>query len=124
MKIILNEDLFEDVPDAVLDIEEVSQDKQTPVGPEVGPETGIAGEIIKNINDEWTTIKNYNDLIANMTQYGFDYMIPTIQDILNEEHLHIGQLQELLKTISPNTDSIASGEVEAYDDLAEEDDLV
>lgn len=121
-KLILNEDLF-DAPVGNLEIEiPDTLDNETPAGPAPGAPTGIADELIKNINDEWTTISNYNKLIANMEAYGFDYMIPTIQDILNEEHLHIGQLQELLKTISPNTDSIEKGEIEGEKDL--EGDLV
>lgn len=121
-KLILNEDLF-DAPVGDLEIEiPDTLDNETPPGPAAGAPTGIADELIKNINDEWTTISNYNKLIANMEAYGFDYMIPTIQDILNEEHLHIGQLQELLKTISPNTDSIEKGEIEGEKDL--EGDLV
>ena len=117
-KLTLNEDLF-DMP---VDDLEIEMDNETPSGPATGAPTGIADELIRNINDEWTTISNYNKLVANMEAYGFDYMIPTIQDILNEEHLHIGQLQELLKTISPNTDSIEKGEIEGEKDL--EGDLV
>ena len=116
-KLILNEELF-DAPVGDLEIEMPDVlDDETPSGPAVGAPTGIADELIKNINDEWTTISNYNKLVANMEAYGFDYMVPTIQDILNEEHLHIGQLQELLKTISPNTDSIEKGEIEGEKDL-------
>ena len=65
------------------------------------------------INGEWNTIADYNNLIAMLTQYGFEEFIPVIEDINNEENLHVGQLQALLQKISPNTGSIQQGELEA-----------
>ena len=96
MKLILNEDLFQDVPS----------------GPEEGVETTIADMLITAINDEWKTIQYYNSLISALKQAGQEEMIPVIEDINNEEHKHVGQLQECLKQISPNTMSIADGETE------------
>ena len=96
MKLILNEDLFSDVPS----------------GPSVGTDTTIADMLITAINDEWETIKYYNSVISALHQAGQDEMIPVIEDINNEEHKHVGQLQECLKQISPNTKSISDGETE------------
>lgn len=124
-KLILNEDLFElfvpeDIVEGPIDIHIPSADanievveEETPSGPATGAETGIANQLIEMINGEWNTIADYNNLIAMLTQYGFEEFIPVIEDINNEENLHVGQLQALLQKISPNTGSIEQGELEA-----------
>lgn len=93
-------------------------DTNIPEGPLPGPNTGIADTLITAINDEWEAIQTYNSIIATLSYEGanneqFMSMIPVIQDIVNEENKHVGQLQEILKLISPNTESIKTGEVEA-----------
>ena len=127
-KLVLNEDLFEpfelfgpdnsveeiadvEIPSANAEIGVVEE--ETPGGPNTGAETGIANQLIEMINGEWNTIADYNNLIAMLTQYGFEEFIPVIEDINNEENLHVGQLQALLQKISPNTSSIQQGELEA-----------
>ena len=118
-KLILNEDLFEpiedvvsvEIPSANAEIDVVEE--KTPSGPATGAETGIANQIIEMINGEWNTIADYNNLITMLTQYGFEEFIPVIEDINNEENLHVGQLQALLQKISPNAVSIQQGELEA-----------
>lgn len=117
MKIVLKEDLFDGIDDIVIMPKENTDD--TPSGPPVGVETTIANELIDNINGEWDTITNYNNVIVDLRQAGLDDFIPVIEDINNEEHKHIGQLQEILKKISPNTNSIASGEIEGAEQLTE-----
>ena len=132
-KLILNEDLFEpfefselfpdddiiekpsdfEIPAAAVDAEIDVVEEETPSGPATGAETGIANQIIEMINGEWNTIADYNNLIAMLTQYGFEEFIPVIEDINNEENLHVGQLQALLQKISPNAGSIQQGELEA-----------
>lgn len=125
MKLTLNEDFFEPalivepvetvieqpIPDVVSEIPGIKD--KTPTGPETGVDNGIANQIIEMINGEWDTIKLYNDLVTNLTQYGFIDFIPVIQDILNEENIHVGQLHAILQKISPNAESIEQGEIEA-----------
>lgn len=125
MKLTLNEDFFEPalivepvetvieqpIPDVVSEIPKIKD--ETPSGPETGVDNGIANQIIEMINGEWDTIKLYNDLVTNLTQYGFIDFIPVIQDILNEENIHVGQLHAILQKISPNAESIEQGEIEA-----------
>ena len=89
-----------------------------PEGPQPGPNTGVADMLIAAINDEWEAIQTYNSIISTLTYESnnneqFSNMIPVIQDIVNEENKHVGQLQEILKVISPNTESIRDGEIEA-----------
>lgn len=76
----------------------------------------VANRLITAINDEWKTIDLYNSIISELSMIdGDDYkkMIPVIEDIVNEENVHVGQLQKALELISPDTVDIAKGEKEA-----------
>jgi len=91
--------------------------EQAPKGPEL-ENIDLANTIIDQINGEWDTIRDYNDLIETLKEdKKYAKFISVIDDINNEEHKHIGQLQELLKQISPNTLSIALGETEGDEQL-------
>lgn len=89
-------------------------------GPSNGKDTGIASMLMDAIKDEWSTIDKYNSIIQTVRATpGID---PTsyervIAEINAEENRHVGQLQELLKQISPNTVEIAHGEKEAESQL-------
>lgn len=121
-KLVLNEDLFDDVVDvvvpeveanfSVIDVESSSKETPNP-----GNDTGVSNLIIKAINSEWDTIAEYNELIANLGNN--PDMIPVIQDIVAEENTHIGQLQQILLQISPNVQNIEKGEVEGEEQLQE-----
>lgn len=94
----------------------------TPDMPNAGIENYIADALNTNIVGEWDTIKNYNDFVATLesTPEAEKYasIVNVIKDIANEEHTHIGQLQQALKLVSPNTISIAAGEVEGSKQIA------
>lgn len=103
------------------DVEEsLTEDLDTPSTPETSEATGLSNMIITAINDEWKTIAYYNDLVEILRQQGRDNMIPVIQDIANEENKHVGQLQEMMKQLSPNTVSIADGETEGSEQMWDE----
>ena len=90
---------------------------EVPAGPELD-NIDLANVIIDQINGEWNTIQDYNDLIERLKEEKkYAEFIRVIDDINNEEHKHIGQLQEMLKRISPNTFSIAEGETEGDEQL-------
>lgn len=112
-----NDFLHEDVesPEKVIENEEKV--------PQTDEEVGLANMIIKEINGEWETISNYNDLISLMRSEGQDDMIDVISDIVDEENKHVGQLQKCLQIISPNVSEINSGESEAVDQLSAEEQL-
>ena len=95
--------------------EEAIEDKT----PEIGPDLGLSTLLIKAINDEWNTIEFYNNLIATAEQEGHDDIVAVVRDINTEENIHVGQLQELLKKISPITDNIGKGEEEAAEQVEE-----
>jgi len=91
-------------------------------GPELGPNVGVADIIMSSINDEFNTIRNYNSLIATMQNEGKEEYLPmikVIQDITAEENKHVGQLQEILKQISPNATQIEAGKDEAQEQMTE-----
>lgn len=88
-----------------------------PTGPQPGPDTGVADLLIAAINDEWEAIRTYNSLVASLSAETtnnpqFADMINVINDINAEENKHVGQLQEILKAISPNAHMINQGEIE------------
>jgi rubrerythrin len=88
-----------------------------PEGPQPGPNSGIADLLIAAINDEWEAIRGYNSLVASLSYESnsnpqFAQMIEVINDINAEENKHVGQLQEILKAISPNAEMIKAGEQE------------
>ena len=119
---ILSEDWFDDITEVeVLDNIEEPEEEFSKQGPNVGPDTGIAALLIDAINDEWTTIDKYNSIITMMSEENKVDMIPVIQDITAEENTHVGQLQTLLQSISPNVENIVDGESEAKEQMNGED---
>lgn len=108
-----------DIEDDV-DITSTSNDN-TPSGDALA----IADDLVYAIKDEWDTVTLYNNIISELEEaskdgQNFDDIIPVIKDIVKEENVHIGQLQKALSTISPDTDDIANGEVEAEGQLTED----
>ena len=96
--------------------------ENVPEGPSEGTDTGVASELIALINDEWEAIQGYNNAIAtlraNIAENPFyEKAISVLEEISAEENAHVGQLQELLKQISPNASEIDKGEVEAKSQL-------
>lgn len=90
-------------------------------GPQEGPEAGLAQLLIDAINGEWETVSQYNSLLIMARAEGFDDFIPVLEDINTEENKHIGQLQELLKRVSPNAEAIDSGAEEAQEQFDDDD---
>ena len=91
-------------------------------GPTEGSDTGAASEIISLINDEWEAIQGYNNAIASLRTFinenpVYENAINVLSEIAAEENVHVGQLQEVLKMISPNAHEIERGEKEAKTQL-------
>lgn len=119
----LDDDSFTYEPLAKADALTDHMGEAIPEGPANGLDSGIASSLIKLINDEWEAIQGYNDFRAmvmemnNNNDGDYTEMLKVIDEVVNEENRHVGQLQELLKTISPNTESINKGEEEAKEQL-------
>ena len=82
-------------------------------GPAIGPEAGISSLLIDAINGEWETINLYNSIAMNARESGFEDIAKVLEEINTEENKHVGELQNILKTISPNASAIEDGEQEA-----------
>lgn len=118
-----NEGLFDDIVDidvpdtaVVIDIDDTVDE-----GPEVGVATGIADMVLRLINAENDTITDYNSARTTLAQDPtYAEFIEVIDDIEAEELKHVGQLQTLLKRLSPNASNIEAGEEEAEGQLTED----
>lgn len=114
--------------------EEEAEDA-TPENPE---DMYIANNLNKLITGEYDTINQYNDFLLTvqsmvtrpegMSEEDFKPQIcpdleasieAVIKDILVEENKHIGQLQEILKKVSPNAENIEAGTEEAKEQMEE-----
>lgn len=115
---ILDESLFDeivpvDIPNAEINIPTL--DDKPLESPLPGEDSGLSDMIINALKDEMSTIQMYNVLITNLTTHV--EMKDVILDILSEENKHVGQLQKLLSLISPNTEEIQNGIIEASEQL-------
>lgn len=122
---------LDDYDDSLFDYEPIARaealtdhnGEAVPEGPNPGIESGIADALINLINDEWEAIQGYNDfraMIQQMHEAGdgdYTASLAVIDEIVNEENLHVGQLQTLLKQVSPNAASIDKGEQEGDEQL-------
>ena len=104
-------------------VEEIGLE-DVPETPEPGVETGYSNMLINAINGEWDTIELYNSIIATLSlekDKKYDAIIKILQDITNEENIHVGQLQKALEILSPNTSLIKDGEKEADEQISADD---
>jgi len=113
-------DLYDDDFSAPEYIPSVGEDMLE--GPHEGSDKGVAGMLIAAINDEWKTIDYYNSVVATLKYESahnsqYDAFVNVINDIVAEENKHVGQLQEILKQISPNVAYIEHGEREGKSQL-------
>lgn len=117
------------VPEAEKTAAEVSTES-TPAptlpGPQEGPDVGVASMLNTDVIGEWKTIDEYHSHIATIDNAiknkEIDIKIgkaikDILTDITNEENIHIGQLQKALSLISPNVNSINTGEKEATEKI-------
>ena len=114
VKTIVDSD-FDD--DFSADYEDHSTEHVLP-GPAEGADTGVAAELIALINDEWEAIQGYNNAIATLRALleenpFYADAIKVLEEISAEENVHVGQLQEVLKHVSPNAKEIQKGTKEA-----------
>ena len=98
-------------------------DTETLEGPKEGPEAGLTSLLTAAIKDEWTAIQTYNDLSVSARAENYEDIAKVIDEINTEENKHVGQLQELLKLISPNTEAIEVGSEEGKEQLNQDDEL-
>lgn len=69
------------------------------------------------IKDEFDAIQGYNDAIVNFETEGRGDLVQVLKDIVNEENLHVGQLEVLLEQVNGAANSIDQGKAEAETQL-------
>lgn len=79
--------------------------------------TGISDIIIDSINKKWDNIRDFNSIIVNLNDEGYEELVPVIESILEDENKNVGKLQQLVELISPTASSIDDGRQEAIDEL-------
>lgn len=120
-KSVLKEDEEEKLHDVTPDEPIVVSTKVEDKKQETLENNGIAGLINSLILDEFNAVEMYNSAISTLTTMeskNKDKVIAIINDILDEENVHIGQLQEVLKLVQPSAEKIEDGKEEAQDTLA------
>lgn len=115
----VDDDFIASLSDApVVTAEVVEEEPKEDKPPQTPEENGLATTLNKLIVGELDTINDYNAAIQQCKDWGFEDQIPSLEDIVKEEHVHIGQLQELLKTVSSNANAIEQGEEEGAEQIA------
>ena len=108
----LNEDFAQDI---------VMDDIDDSITPD---QRGFAGVINNLIIDEYDAVNGYNGAIATANAMGLDTASKLLQDISDEETRHIGELQELMKTVTPQANEIENGSREASEKIQDFEDGV
>lgn len=110
-----------DVPVAEPVVVEVDAEKQ-PIE-EVQETISIEQVLSDLIKDEFEAIDGYNSALATLKileNDGSDYsgIIANLEDIKNEELVHVGQLQKCLAEVNPKAEAIDDGKDEASETIA------
>ena len=58
--------------------------------------TGISDIIIDSINKKWDNIRDFNSIIVNLNEEGYEDLVPVIQSVLEDENKNVGKLQQLV----------------------------
>lgn len=134
---MVEEPIMESVEESSDENAEDNPQDDVPEGPE---DMYVANTLNELTKSEYETINQYNDFlltIQNMVtrpegmpeEETFEppfcpelaaSINSVIKDILAEENKHIGQLQELLKKVSPNAENIEAGAEEAKEQIEED----
>lgn len=110
MKLILDENLFEDNREVILNNE---PEKEVKVDVESIPLSAMLNQLIKS---EWDAIDLYNGMLASLVEENDNHVVEVINDIISEEYVHVGQLEKLLQDINPVAVEIEAGKGEAEKD--------
>lgn len=129
----LKEDLTVAINDKEVPVDAVDTSAVEPVVVEVDDEKQSIEEIQEKISieqvlsdlikDEFEAIDGYNSSIATLKileDDGSDYsgIIANLEDIKNEELIHVGQLQKCLAEVNPEAEAIDDGNEEASETIA------
>lgn len=86
--------------------------------------SGISSWINNLIKDEWEAVDGYKMTLMQLENLenkdSYENIMNNLNDILEEEMVHIGQLQAVLKDVEPAADFIDTGKVEAEEETDKE----
>lgn len=120
----VEEVLQEDLAHLLSRSESPSRELELETDPPKGPEESyVAEQLGILIKDEYDAIEGYNKFLQELeaNNLGDESDRKVVCDILAEENVHVGQLQELLKRVAPTAENIDVGAEEAQEQLGEED---
>lgn len=106
-----NEELLDCVNKEMSLQEDIDENKQSNVN------QGISGLLNNLIISEYDAIDQYNSAIATAQSLGVKDIIPVLEDIVTEEHTHVGQLQAAVKLFDTSASAVQKGVEEAEDQL-------
>lgn len=113
-----------DVDDSMFEIVNSEDEDKVEETPKTPDQFGIASMLNSLIRDEWEAIEGYNSTIATLNDIKIEGSLTDINsikkvltDIVNEETIHVGQLQQALALVSPNAVSIDTGAREAEEQI-------
>lgn len=105
----------DDNPEAPVPPAQPVEAEQSPSTP---TDSGIATMINALIQDEWQAIDGYTSAIRTLQDTNaHPEMIKTLEDIMSEENVHVGQLQLLMGIVAPTTSNINKGEGEGLEQV-------
>lgn len=105
-KLYLQEDVKVDVDDKTVEVDATNIN------------SGIANVINNLIIDEFEAINGYNSAIATLVSIQEDSpIIAVLNDIINEENAHVGQLQKALELVSKSAEEIDKGASEGEEQI-------
>ena len=78
---------------------------------------GISGLLNSLIISEYDAIDQYNSALATAQSLGVTDIVPILEDIVTEEHTHVGQLQAAVKLFDSAANAVEKGAEEAEDQL-------
>ncbi len=121
-KLVLNESIFEDdIPeeDPIIAPTVEEESHEAPEVVTTPEENGIQNMVQFLIKDEWDAIEGYNNTIQTLKDIGgYDDLCGVLQEISNEELIHVGQLQKALSFVNPVVgEKIVDGESEATEQI-------
>lgn len=124
----LDDKVFYDIDssDTLDDTFELSESDATeiPETASLGIESAVATQLNALIIDEFEAIQGYNSAIVSFSsEPNCENVIKVLKDIVYEENVHVGQLQELLKTVSPNAVGIEKGNEETQEQIASSEEV-
>ena len=101
-------------------VESISEEQPQVEIPAENPQNednGLVSIINNLIQDEFNTIQSYKDAIVNFANQGKNDLTQVLKDILDEENIHVGQLETLLKSLDSSAENIEQGKQEAEEQI-------